>query len=63
MADARISDEVMGDFFVAAQALLNEGKITVEAVARLRNALYGPAVRPIDWTRYDDAHRWREPPP
>lgn len=56
------SDEIMGRFFGEAQMLLIEGKISLEVIARLRNALYGPDVAPIDWRRYADASRWRIPP-
>lgn len=61
--DERPSDAVMGRFFVECQALLNDGKIGFEGIARLRNALYGSSVAPLDWSKYDDHLRllreWR----
>lgn len=49
-----IDADDMGRFFVECQALLNEGLISFEAIARLRNALYGPSVAPLDARVYRD---------
>jgi hypothetical protein len=38
----------MTRFFAECSTLLAEGAITLEAFARLRNALYGPVVKPLN---------------